>query len=321
MISMILPKIFLGPMSRNVIKAVCSYLDIPLGFVASRRQIDHCGGYVCGFDVRSFHDLIRQLNHSVVLERDHGGPLQGVSDDDGYISLVGDVNYFDIIHLDVWKKFKDVDDAAYWTAEYLNFCEGMKGCYYEVGTEQDISPYSAEELDDFLGSLEDYLKERFSKILFAVIQSGTSLKGSENKGVFNEYRLESMVKICKKHGLRSKEHNGDYLDSSLVKYKFQMGLDAINIAPELGRMETLEVLNILDESQKEKLFEICLASDKWKKWVPGNFNPMENKQALIEICGHYLFSSEEFKKLVSGMESEIAARTEQKVHEFIRKIA
>ena len=36
----------------------------------------------------------------------------------------------------------------------------------------------------------------------------------------------------------------------------------------------------------------------WKKWVSETFNPIENKHKLIQICGHYVFSHQEFDTII-----------------------
>ena len=51
-----------------------------------------------------------------------------------------------------------------------------------------------------------------------------------------------MVNLCKKYGFISKEHNGDWVSIDLMKEKFKLGLDCINVAPELGQIETKAIL-------------------------------------------------------------------------------
>ena len=37
-----------------------------------------------------------------------------------------------------------------------------------------------------------------------------------------------------------------------------------------------------------------MSSGKWKKWVSSKFDPYDDKDLLILICGHYVFSNQEF---------------------------
>ena len=46
-----------------------------------------------------------------------------------------------------------------------------------------------------------------------------------------------------------------------------------------------------------KFFKTCLDSKKWVKWVSKDFKPEENKERLINICGHYVFSYPEFQDI------------------------
>src|SRR4051812_16076614 len=76
--------LFVGPMSHNVVDAsleLANKFRVPLGFVASRRQIeasDLGGGYV-GWSTESFIDYVRErdTHHLITIARDHGGPWQG----------------------------------------------------------------------------------------------------------------------------------------------------------------------------------------------------------------------------------------------------
>ena len=94
-----------------------------------------------------------------------------------------------------------------------------------------------------------------------------------------------MLDVCKKHNLYSKEHNGDYISIDVVNEKFNLGLNSINIAPEFGVMETTEVLKCIDETKNDKFFndffQICLNSNRWKKWVSDDFNIDKRKREII----------------------------------------
>jgi hypothetical protein len=105
----------------------------------------------------------------------------------------------------------------------------------------------------------------------------------------------------------SKEHNGDYLPVYLIKEKFNCGLDCINIAPEFGQIETTTYLNEINNPKTfDTFFNICYESKKWEKWVDKTFNPIENKEQLIKICGHYVLNDKNFiKKIKNNLRSDI----------------
>jgi len=94
-------------------------------------------------------------------------------------------------------------------------------------------------------------------------------------------------------------------------------LNAINIAPEFGVFETEVILEHITNIQKEKLFEICLKSNKWKKWVEERYNPYKNKEEIIKISGHYQFSTEEFKALNLKLDDVIKDRLYEKIKNLV----
>ena len=116
-----------------------------------------------------------------------------------------------------------------------------------------------------------------------------------NTGNYNNTRLEKFIKVVKNFDLLSKEHNGDYLtDSFDVEVRFASGLDAINIAPEYGQIESEFYLEMCkkDSSLFEKLYEICYNSGKWKKWISDVSRV--SKSQIIMTCCHYILSDKSF---------------------------
>ena len=297
-----MPNIYIGPMSKNIVDSIIEFSNetqSPVGLIPSRRQIDFSSGYVNNWTTETFSKYVKAKAPFVVLQRDHGGPNQGDEPDMGLESFDADCQFLDLIHIDPWKYAETFEKGCVLTNQLIKYCEQMNpDARFEVGTEQAIFPYSSDHLDFLLTYLKSTLTERaFKNIVFAVIQSGTSLKGNTNTGVYDKTKLEDMITICKKHGVLSKEHNGDYLPPELVKEKFDVGLDGINIAPEYGQIETQTYLNEIKNRNLnliETYFEICYASKKWVKWVDKSFDPQENKEELINICGHYVLSYPEF---------------------------
>lgn len=315
------PKLYIGPMSKNVVDAVIEYANehkVYLGLIPSRRQVDFNSGYVNDWTTSTLVDYVQRRSPFVVLVRDHGGPYQGATRDLGYDSFAEDSNLLDVIHVDPWRE-SSFQNALKRTAHYIRFCESINDhVVFEVGTEEAIYGYEADQLDDLLNYLRDELWARhFSRIKIAVIQSGTSLHDGANTGTYSKQRLEDMLSVCKRHGLLSKEHNGDYLDSKLIRQKFSAGLDSINIAPEFGQIETKALVEVMTSEQKDKFYDICLKSGKWKKWTSDS----ENKDLIINVAGHYVFSEPAFKKLRNSLSSvdEIAKkRMKDRIHSICK---
>ena len=307
-------KLFIGPMSKNIVDAIIDFSNknnIEIGLIPSRRQVEINGGYVNNWTTKDFCIYVKNKSKNITLVRDHCGPNQGQLEDDGIISFIEDCQYFDIIHLDVWKKYPTYEEGLLKTIEFIKI--GYKinpNLFYEIGTEESIRRFEPFELENLVQDLKKNLSsDLFSTIKFLVIQSGTALKKNINIGNYDSKRLSQMLEVCKKHNLISKEHNGDYIQNDVLSEKFSIGLDSINIAPEFGQIETKVLLDEIYSTKRYDLLEIffqtCLKSNKWVKWVSDDFDPFKNKIELINICGHYVFSSDDFLEVKSQLSKNI----------------
>lgn len=316
-------KLFLGPMSKNVVDAAIEYTNEtqrPLGLIASRRQVDYSGGYVNYWNTKTLADYVRSKTQLITLQRDHGGPLQGEIKDPGFDSFYVDSKVMDIIHIDPWKE-NSFEKALGETVHYIRFCRSYGQVLFEIGTEEAIFPYSAQQLEDLIIYLKNNLKAfEYGQIKYAVIQSGTKLKDNHNTGVYSLERLQDMLAICRKYNLLSKEHNGDFLSTQQIKDKFAAGLHAINIAPEMGRIETNLILQHIKQAGREDLldlfYQLCYKSGRWKKWV----SQIPEKEEMIQITGHYLFSNRKFlviREAFPDLDQEIKAAIKHKIKEIL----
>jgi len=288
-------KYFIGPMSKNIVDAIiefCNKNNNIITLIPSRRQVEWNRGYVNNWTTEEFSKYT-----TLPKQRDHAGPGQGQIEDNGYESLKYDCQYLNLIHIDPWKKYPMFSDGLKETVKMIQYCYSLNSkVEYEVGTEEAIRRFEPYELADLIHQLQYQLPpEIYKQIKYLVIQSGTSLKGINQTGTYDVDRLKEMLGVCKQFNILSKEHNGDYIPVSIIHEKFSLGLDAINIAPEFGVIETQ---TYLDEIKDEKIFnrfwEICYVSKKWEKWVNPGFDPYNNKEQLIKICGHYVLSYPEF---------------------------
>jgi len=321
-----LPKLYVGPVSKNTVDAVIEYAnenDTPLGLIPSRRQIDYNGGYVNHWNTPTFTNYVHSKTNLVTLERDHGGPQQGASSDDGVESFMMDNECFDMIHIDPWKlniPFRDcLKETVYWLCRIDN-----PHILFEIGTEEAIRKISHDDFIELLSFVYSSIPGKvFNRILYSVIQSGTSLKENIQTGNFDERRLMKDINRCKDYNLHSKEHNGDYLPSELIHKKFKLGLDSINIAPEFGMMETecyINEIKQVDPILLDVLYSLCYKSNMWKKWVDSSFD-VNDKERLIKICGHYIFSSDEFDRKVRSnlriLDDDIKSKMKERIHDII----
>jgi hypothetical protein len=301
------PKLYIGPMSKNIVDCI-SQFDGVVGLIPSRRQIEFDGGYVNNWTTDEFSKYVKSSNSNILIQRDHAGPSQGKSPDDGLKSLEQDIlARFDLLHIDPWKKHTNIQDGINKTVDLINYCLSINSdCKFEIGTEQAIREFSVDELDLVFGAVEKQLGSKFENVVYGVIQGGTSIVGNKNTGVFEETRFKQMINVCKKYNILSKEHNGDYLTTDEVKKRFNLGLDSINIAPEFGFIETRTILEEIYNNQQEELFEeffdLCYQSGKWKKWVSENFYLTSfSKHVIIRIAGHYVFSNPKMQKILNSL--------------------
>jgi hypothetical protein len=287
-------------MSQNVVDCVIKHGQMhSIGLIPSRRQVDFSGGYVNGWNTEIFSSYVKKKNSSVLLCRDHGGAEQGQVSDDGNKSFETDAQYLDLIHIDPFRVSETIYQAAEKTGNMIEKLFGINpNIMYEVGTEEAIFKYEPEHLNWMLGYLKIRLRvEQFNQIKYAVVQSGTrlDLATRTHTGNYNNTRLEKFIKVVKNFDLLSKEHNGDYLtDSFDVEVRFASGLDAINIAPEYGQIESEFYLEMCkkDSSLFEKMYEICYNSGKWKKWISDVSRV--SKSQIIMTCCHYILSDKSF---------------------------
>jgi hypothetical protein len=321
-------KFFIGPVTKNTIDSVINYSNenqVEFVFIPSRRQIDYDGGYVnSAFNTMEFSKYVKSKTNNILIERDHGGPSQGKFDDDGLLSLSEDTKYLDIIHIDPWKKYKNIDEAVDYTIKLIRYCFLLnKDMLYEIGTEEGIRPIDDVELDYFVNKIKMNLSnDIFSKIKYLVIQCGTKLLEQTNIGTFDSKKLIKMIEVCKKYNMIPKEHNGDWISYDTIKNKQDLGLNCINIAPEFGEIESTVILNILNKIDFEEFFQICYQSNAWKKWVSSEFDPLSNKEKLIKICGHYNLNHPKFIEIKSkykNMDQEICNSIKNKLIQITGK--
>lgn len=281
---------FICPMSKNIVDSVIE-MDTPLlGLLPSLRQIDYNGGYVNKWTTETFYGYVREKSN-IVLERDHGGVGQGFNNE--LESFKEDSKYFDIIHLDPWKHYPFFEDGLNETIKYINHISNLNPkTKFEIGTEEALRPFQLKELVELLGELKiELFKGQFENIEYICIQSGVGLDlvNRKNTGTFSLEKLRLMNEVCKKFGKKSKEHNGDYLTKEDIQIRFDNGLDSLNIGPEIAQIETQTYLDYMTVKEIDEFYEICLKSEKWKKWVKPDFN-IKNKEQLILVCGHYNFN-------------------------------
>ena len=223
------------------------------------------------------------------------------------------VNNFKIIHIDpsidptgnlntevILERLKELYVFCMETAKKNN-----KKIAIEIGTEeQSGGTNTLEELEYSLNEITKFCNSNnFEKPLFIVVQTGTKVMETKNIGIFKgiseefeKSRIPSLIALCEKYKINVKQHNTDYLDNNFLKKHPSFKIHAANVAPEYGVAETVKLFEIMEDYNLSKLknefIEICVSSNKWKKWVINNKKINDYQRALI--CGHYTFSTSSF---------------------------
>lgn len=311
----------IGPMSSEIIEAVFRYSHYnrrELMLIPSKNQIDCKGGYVNHWTTKEFMDFVIEMkqkypNSKIKVCRDHCGPgFNGIHDiQDVYKTIEDDIkNGFDLIHID-FCHFKGSKEERFEASKkaILRCLELNPNLLLEIGTDENeginFGMVNLKEIEEEI----DFFKS-FCNPLFYVVQTGTLVKKMNQVGNFNQDFVEKIKELLHSKGLKLKEHNADYL--SKEKINSRKGLvDAVNIAPQLGVIQTMIVLAkcLVYGIPYEEFVETVYKGEKWKKWVYKN-SP-DNKFLCVSIAGHYHFASECYLKIIKQLEER------EDIHETI----
>lgn len=292
-------KLGFGPVSRELINILHDYSVEHNKFImliSSRNQIDYDSGYVT--TTYKLSEYIKNKDENFWICRDHCGPY--FLDNESSLSLTHAIentkktiavdieNNFDLIHIDTSR----CKEKEYKVAENLiNFSLKLNpNIKFEFGTEENVG--QTVDLDKFNNDLN--FTKQFSNIEFIVGQTGSLVKGINQVGKFNLNNVKKLINLCNINNIQFKEHNADYLNKNDLELRKSAGVHALNIAPQLGVIQTQIIFNLakkykIDTSNFKK---VILDSNKWKKWVYKN-----SIQEKILSAGHYCYSSNEYIQL------------------------
>ncbi|MGO4248586.1 hypothetical protein AB4Y87_15340 [Paenarthrobacter sp. RAF54_2] len=299
--------------------------------IASRRQIDHKeagGGYVENWTSAEFASSLSANDPSglIAICRDHGGPwqqpLQWSADpvvelENALASFRSDIDAgFNLLHIDTSKASSgsvDIESALdRLTLLYRGAWEHarLKGrdISFEIGFE-----VQGEEMNDprqfqveLNRALDGLSAAELPMPVFVVAQTGTKVVEDKNTGALvrgDRNRVLDGISVlsalCHDASVQLKAHNVDYLDPAEVTQLMTAGVDAINVAPEFGVIETrvlLQAMRDLDARDlREAFVSAAVESGRWKSWIVAGktYDP----ETLAILSGHYIFSSETGKRI------------------------
>lgn len=299
-------KLGVGPMSREIIECINEYGEhTNLMVVASRNQVDYNSGYVC--TSMELTNLI--LNPAILICRDHCGPY--FSDSDKGLSIdaaiavckktiTEDISAgFDLIHIDV---SRIPEKQLMYAKELIEFTLDLSpNIMMEFGSENntgtDLAPSMA-RIDEQL----DFITQYSSNIVFFVTQTG-SFTQHKQTGYFDVEFNKPLAKKIHDAGFLFKEHNADYLEKEDIGLRKLAGVDALNIAPQLGTIQTKILKELSGNNSAWKDFaKVVYDSNLWTKWMPKTINDPE---LAITVASHYMFNTPQYKRLIDTLDKEL----------------
>lgn len=313
-------ELFVGPVTLNCVYAANDVADrynkrIPL--IASRNQIDIDGGYVNNFTTKRYVDFLERnfdTHSKFLLCRDHGGPYQNEKEQSTSFnqamefakeSYKNDLyNGFEFLHIDPSKNLpKDISihDILSYVFELLDYCEGIATTLgvmpiYEFGTEEQSGQLQdCKTLKFFVENIRKRLDSlRVVTMPYFVIQTGTKVMEGKNVGdrsVIDSPQLKDMIKWIHDCGFKVKEHNVDFVPYELLEKRPEVGIDACNVAPEFGTIETKIFVYFLKRCAERHMLrdfqDLVYNSKRYKKWIRFSIGAY-TADDILHIAGHYL---------------------------------
>lgn len=241
-----------GAVSRRVVEEAAKLKVAQI--VASRRQVNCDGGYI-GLTQSHLVELVHTMSDGATkVIRDHGGPRQGGTNDDGIDELLHDIEAgFDGIHIDV---------SAIPRADQLETLSGLikifkdRISHIEIGGEHDEQSWNDQIFNAAL---------RWIKPTYMVVSMGTFAWADKQYGQLRPRRqIKKVVDLLHSFGVRAKMHNADHIGDRLLQYGGI--LDMYNIAPEFGMVEIDALLTAMRPTLAENTLMRAYQSNLWTRW-------------------------------------------------------
>jgi len=219
------------------------------------------------------------------------------------ISLEDDILAgFDLIHIDPSSAPDPYKAGQSLFIHCLNtMYQAGKRVQFEFGSEENVGvAASAEKFEKDIKFALDFVHPKY-----VVGQTGSLVKSVYQVGTFNEDNVKRLVEIANKYDVKLKEHNADYLEAEDIQKKIELGVGAINIAPEFGTLQTFIITSLADQygldNELNNFKNTVIDGKKWQKWAWGdNFDD----DLMYACAGHYHFTSDAYYRLVDKIEQE-----------------
>lgn len=304
-------------MSKEIIETVFWYSQThckQLMLICSRNQVDEKGGYV--FTTRQYAEYIQQMYQRypqahVLICRDHCGPGFGTSDNT--IQSVRDTircdleNGFDLIHIDLCHADMTHQEKIRHTIELMRFAKSIRSdVMFEIGTDDNTGKA---ELDVNRITADIQACQRVANPVFYVVQTGSLVQETSNTGSFDIDSVGIMHEALHKCGTKLKEHNADYLTREQIIQRHGI-VDALNIAPQLGVVQTSYVLSqaLIYGIDILPFMTQVIKAGKWRKWITYNTwiddHLDVNTRLCLLVAGHYHYHEPAYEQLIEKLAKE-----------------
>lgn len=301
-------KLGFGPMSSEIITAISFYTEFektPLMIIASRNQVDHDSGYV--MNTSALSQQVSSCSPDLLwLCRDHCGPYfldaeKQLSERDAIDAtkktIAMDIEQgFNLIHIDTSR----VSDGYKTAEELIKFCLDLNpNINFEFGTEENVGV--AAGIEKYKNDVA--FAKQFPNMQFVVAQTGSLVREDYQAGELNFDAVKTLVGYANEAGVKLKEHNADYLTKPEIQLRKALGVHALNIAPQLGVIQTRGVRRaaqrLFVEDEWNNFANAVYKSKKWEKWLVDG-----DEDTAVDIAGHYLYQSDEYKRLTDALTEE-----------------
>jgi hypothetical protein len=207
---------------------------------------------------------------------------------------------FDLIHIDTSR----VEDTYGIAEELFKFATDLNpNIRFEFGTEENVGVAA--------GAIKYREDVAFAKNMpnleFVVAQTGSLVMEDRQVGNFYTDIVAELAEFAHSKNIKLKEHNADYLTSEQIQLRKQVGVDACNIAPQLGVIQTKKILELANmyNVDSKKFKNLVLESGRWKKWLIDGDDTIK-----INSAGHYCFNSNEYRLLINEINNHCDSKEE-----------
>lgn len=297
-------------MSKEIIDIMCEWSrdeDYPLMIIASRNQVDATSGYVC-----TTSELAERIKpnktKNILICRDHCGPYfadadKGLTLDQAMVrckeTIAADIAAgFDLIHIDV-SKIKD--QQLEYGKELIEYALSLNPTIkLEFGSEDNTGIDVASSIARIEPQLE-FLQQYKDNVVFFVSQTG-SLTIDSQAGVFDTERNKKAGEQIRAAGFLFKEHNADYFTAEDIQQRIDAGIDSLNIAPQLGKLQTEVIKQFAPAELWTKFSDYVYSQNRWQRWMPEGDT---DKERATIVSGHYCFDSDEYRNILLAIDHEL----------------